>query len=287
MTDLLTYKKDEGFPQNAAVACQGAPGAYSQLAAGALFSDPSIMYLRTFDGVFRAVQNGLCRYGILPVENSNAGSVGEVYDLMKAYRFYIVRGAKISVSHRLLGNAGTKMSDVREIYTHDQAFRQCSRFLEQNEGIKVNRCQNTAAAARYVAESGRTDIAAIASSACETLYGLAVLNKSVQNYERNFTRFICISKECEIYENADKITLMLTLEHKHGALVELLKSVADAGMNLTKLESRPIADTDFEFMFYFDFEANILNKKVSDLLTSIEKSAKSFTFLGNYGEITG
>ena len=270
------------LPESAVVACQGAEGAYSQIAANAVFEQPEILYMRTFDGVFRAVDNGLCRYGILPVENSNAGSVTDVYDLMKTYNFYIVRSVKVPISHVLLAKQKTDVASIKEIYTHEQAVKQCSGFLEQNPHIKMNISENTAAAARFVAESSETGIAAIASESCARLYGLAVLAPKIQNNNNNYTRFICISKQCEIYDGSDKISIMLTLEHRPGALYEVIKQFAELKLNLTKLESRPIADTDFEFMFYFDVQASLEDKEIYELLLRLTKSTRQFVFLGNY-----
>jgi len=290
MIDIKNCRKHDlqetGFqPDRAVIACQGVEGAYSQIAANALFKNPDVMYMRTFDGVFRAVNNGLCRYGVLPLENSNAGSVTDVYDLMKTHKFFIVRSVKVPISHMLLLKTKTGVEKIKEIYTHEQAARQCSRFLEQNDHIKINLSANTAAAAQFVAESERTDIAAIASGNCIQLYNLTALSKNIQNNNNNYTRFICISKECEIFDNADKISLMFSLENKAGALYEVIKQFAERQLNLIKLESRPIADTDFEFMFYFDVQANIENADVQDLLISLKETTRQLVFLGNYSEV--
>ncbi|MCL2403267.1 MAG: prephenate dehydratase [Coriobacteriia bacterium] len=284
MINLKEYRKDE-FPKSALIACQGVSGAFSQEAAHILFEDPKIMYMRTFDGVFRAVDAGLVQYGILPIENSNAGSVTDVYDLMKEYNFYITRSVKISIPHMLLGSEGASLEDIAEIYTHEQAARQCSSFIEKHPHINLVMCTNTAMAAQKVAESGRSDVAAIASENCAELYGLSILEKNIQNNRNNYTRFICISKKCEIYGNPDRISLMLTVEHKSGTLFEVIKQFADLGFNLVKLESRPIADTDFDFMFYFDVQANIDDAKVHDLLTRLNLCTKYLAFLGNYSEV--
>jgi len=276
--------KQTDLVQNATVACQGVQGAFSQIAANAAFKEPKITYMRTFDGVFRAVDKGLCKYGILPLENSNAGSVTAVYDLMKTYNFYIVRSVKVSVSHMLLANKKIDIKNIKEIYTHEQAASQCSKFIEENPHINLKICGNTAAAAQFVAESGRFDIAAIASENCVELYNLTVIQKEVQNNKNNFTRFICISKECEILDSADKISLMLTLEHKAGALYEVIHQFADLNLNLLKLESRPISGTDFEFMFYFDVQANIENDDVYNLILKLKETTINTVFLGNYRE---
>jgi len=284
MIDVKKCRKSD-LRKTAVIACQGVEGSYSQTAANAIFEQPDIMYMRTFDGVFRAVNNGLCQYGILPVENSNAGSVTDVYDLMKIYSFYIVRSVKISIFHTLLAKEKMRVENIKEIYTHEQAVRQCSKFLEQNSHIKINICANTATAAQFVAGSDRADIAAIASGDCAQLYSLAVLGKNIQNNNNNYTRFICISKECEVFDNSDKISLMITLNHKPGALYRVIEQFAKLQLNLTKLESRPIADTDFEFMFYFDLNASVENEDVYNLLLRLKQSTRHFAFLGNYREI--
>jgi len=278
--EARTSKLDTGT-----IACQGVEGAYSQTAANALFGDPGIMYMRSFDAVFRAVESGLCRYGILPVENSNAGSVNEVHDLMRVHNFYIVKSVKVAVAHMLLAKTKVDIKKIKEIYTHEQAYRQCSKLFDKYPDIKVHLYANTAAAAQLVAESDRTDIAAIASEKCAELYNLTILEKNIQDHNNNFTRFICISKKPEILDHAEKVSLMVTLVHKAGSLYEVIKQFADAGLNLTKLESRPIANSDFEFMFYFDFQGSVENKLVMDVLEKLEKTAKQLVFLGNYSEI--
>jgi len=284
MINLKEYRKDE-FPKSALIACQGVKGAYSQVATNILFEEPEIMYMRTFDGVCRAVDAGLCQYGVLPIENSNSGSITDVYDLAKKYNFFIVRAVKISIRHMLLGNEKIALDDIAEIYTHEQAAKQCSALIEKLPEAKLHMCENTAKAAQLVAESGRSDIVAIASENCAELYGLTIIEEDIQNNSNNYTRFICISKKCEIYGNPDKISLMLTVEHKSGTLFEVIKQFADLELNLVKLESRPLPDTNFDFMFYFDVQANIDDCKVHELLTRLNMCTKSLVFLGNYNEI--
>ncbi|MCL2537483.1 MAG: bifunctional chorismate mutase/prephenate dehydratase [Coriobacteriia bacterium] len=275
----------EEFPQSAVVACQGVKGAYSQTAANVLFESPDVMYMRTFEGVCMAVDAGMCQYGILPIENSNSGSITDVYDLTRKYNFYIVRSVKISIQHMLLANGKLALGDITEIYTHSQAAKQCSALIERMPDAKLHLVENTAKAAQMVAESGRTDIAAIASENCVELYGLTVIEENIQNNANNYTRFICISKKCEVYGSPERISLMLTVDHKSGALFEVIKQFADLDLNLIKLESRPLPDTDFEFMFYFDVQAHIADEKVHELLTRLNLCTKYLAFLGNYDEI--
>ena len=273
------------FPQNALVACQGIEGAYSQLACDKMFKACDIMYFRTFDGVFSAVENGLCRYGILPIENSSYGSVTQVYDLMKTHSFHIVRTIKYQITHRLLAKPGTKISDIKEIVSHEQAIGQCSKFLKENKDIRVTVVANTAVAARMVAESGRSDLAAISSPDCAALYNLAIINDSVQNTDHNYTRFICISKDLEIYPGADRASMMISLGHTPGSLANTLAKFSSLGLNLTKIESRPISGRDFEFMFYLDVEASVYSDPFVTLMCQLDGSEEEFTFLGNYTEV--
>ncbi|MDY3816954.1 MAG: prephenate dehydratase domain-containing protein [Candidatus Limiplasma sp.] len=277
--------KDEDFPAQAVVACQGVEGAYSQQACEKLFDMPNIMFCKRFEGVFQAIESGLCRYGVLPIENSAYGSVDEVYDLMRQHRFYIVRSIKVKVNHQLMALPGTKLSDIREVVSHSQAIGQCGRFLKTLPDVKITPCENTAAAAKLVSQSGRRDLAAIASPACAELYGLVPLQKNVCDTDHNFTRFICIAREIEIYPGANRMSLMLTLPHKPGSLYRMIARFAALGLNLTKLESRPLAGTDFEFQFYFDLEASVRNDDAVNLVGELSSENEDFTYLGSYLEV--
>ena len=273
------------FPQGGFVACPGVEGSFTQQACDKLFSLPNIMYFRNFEGVFQAVDQGLCRYGVLPIENSSNGSVNGVYALMRSYRFHIVRGARLHVRHNLLAKPGVKLSDIREIISHEQAIGQCSRFLDAHPEIRVTVYDNTALAAQAVAESDRRDLAAICSHECGELYGLSLVEEHVQNNENNYTRFICISRELEIYPGANHISLMCATPHKPGSLYRLISRFAALGVNLTKLESKPIPGRDFEFMFYLDLEASVWNEDVMNLLAELSDQNEGFVFLGCYSEI--
>ncbi len=259
-------------------------GAYSQMACDKLFSLPQIMYFNRFDGVFRAVEAGMCRYGILPIENSSAGSVTEVYDLMEKYNCKIVRSLKLKIEHCLLAKPGAKLSDIKEVVAHEQALNQCGEFLKVR-GVKITIFSNNAAAAQYVSQSDRTDIAAIASAGCADLYGLHILTDRVSNTDHNYTRFICISKNLEIFEGANRITFVASASHRPGSLYSLLAKFAAKGMNISKLESRPIPGKDFEFRFYFDVEASVHSPDTQKILSQLEKE-DFFTFLGAYSEVS-
>lgn len=272
------------FPEKAVVACQGTEGAYSQAACEKLFALPNIMYFNNFESIFSAVDSGLCRYGILPIENSSVGSVRQVYDLMIKKNFYIVRSVRIQVNHVLLTKNGVKLEDIREIVSHEQALAQCSEYLK-NKNIKITVCENTAFAAKTVAESERKDIAAISSRSCAEMYGLLVADTRIQNTDSNFTRFVCISKKLEIYPGADRTSMMMVLPHKPGSLYRILARFFVHGVNLTKLESRPIIGRDFDFMFYFDVDASVYSSALTHLICELETELEEFSYLGSYLEV--
>lgn len=273
------------FPDKEVIACQGIEGANSHIAANKLFRYPNVMFFNAFEAVFSAVDKGLCRYGIIPLENSTAGSVNSVYDLMMKYNFSIVRSLRLKVDHNLLANPSSDISQIREIYSHQQAISQCSAFLQTLEGVKIIPCENTAIAAKMVAASGRNDIAALASRECMQYYGLRCLKSSVQDSSANYTRFICISKQLEIYPGADRTSIMATLPHEPGSLYKLLSKLYALGINLNKLESRPIPDRDFEFMFYFDLDTPVYSPKFMQFMGELESVYETFAYLGSYSEI--
>ncbi len=273
------------FPRSPMVACQGVEGANSQIACEKIFRDPFIMYFKSFEGVFTAIEQGLCQYGILPIENSTAGSVKKVYDLMIHHNFSIVRTFRLKIDHNLLANKGASLGNLKEIYSHEQAIGQCSAFLEKLTGAKVIAVENTAVAAQMVADSGRTDVAAISSRSCAELYGLINLAPGIQDKDNNRTRFICISKNLEIYPGADKTSIMMVLPHKPGSLYKVLARLYVLGINVTKLESRPIPDRDFEFMFYFDLDTSIYSEEYVQLMCELDDLCEEFKYLGSYSEV--
>ena len=273
------------FPEKATVACQGVEGAYSQQACEKIFRAPSIMFCRTFENVFSAIESGLCEYGILPIENSLAGSVNSVYDQLISRKCYIVRSARVKIDHMLLAPPGVKMEDIREVWSHEQAIQQCSGFLGENKRWRVNICSNTAAAAQMVAGSGRKDVAAISSAQCAPLYGLEILKTEIQNNGNNHTRFICISRKPEIYPGADHTSLMLALPNRPGALYQLLGRFYAQGINLTKLESRPVPGKDFEFMFCFDIDASVYSPAFARLIEELNVVLEECCYLGSYSEL--
>ena len=272
------------FPTHATVACQGTAGAYSHKAARVLFEAPEVRHYAKFADVFAAIERGECRYGVLPIENSTAGSVTEIYDLMSRHRFFVVRAVKLDVEHCLLAKRGVKIEDITEIVSHKQALAQCAAFLAKHPHIKLTPMENTAVAAEYAARCDGT-VAALADRECATLYGLEILREGVCDAEHNRTRFICISKSLEIYEGADKTSLILTLPHKPGALSRMLTRFDALRINLTKLESRPIPERDFEFRFYFDLVSPAGSSALLSLLAELSGEHEAFRYLGTYSEL--
>ena len=276
---------DTPFPATATVACQGVEGAYSQQAACRLFDVPGISYFDTFEGVFRAVRDGFCEFGVLPIENSTAGSVNAVYDLLATYRFSIVRSLRLKIDHNVLALPGTRIEDVHEALSHEQAIAQCAGYLERR-GWKATVCENTAKAAELVAASGRHDLVALSSRSCADLYGLEVLDADVQDLDNNYTRFVVISATPTIYPGSTRSSIMLTLEKTQpGALYRVLERFFALDINLVKLESRPIRGRDFDFVFYFDLECPPASNSFATLLDSLGDVCSGFTYLGSYTEV--
>lgn len=273
------------FPQSPRVACQGTEGAYSMTAAEKLFKTPQIEYVKTFADVVRAVETGYVKYGVLPIENSTAGEVSAVLKLLESHDVYIVRAARCKIEHNALVNPGVKLSDIKEVISHEQAINQCSKFIESLGNVKITYAANTAVAAKYVHNSGRNDICAISSKHCANLYGLSAIERDVQNTDNNYTRFVCISKNIEIYPGSDKTTVMLITNNTPGSLYRVLSRFNALGINLTSIVSRPIEGRDFEFRFFFDFDTSIYAEEFANLMQTLDGCCEVFHYLGSYREI--
>ena len=272
------------FPQTGLVACQGVEGANSQAACDRLLPRGNIVYVKTFEAVVSAVESGLCKFGVLPIENSSNGSVRAVYELLQNRNLSIVRSTRLCIRHELLALPGVKLEDITEIYSHQQAIGQCSKFLNKL-GVRVIPCDNTAMAAKMVAESGNRHAAAISSHPCAVLYGPDTVSADIQDSDNNYTRFICVSKDPVIYEGASRISLILACDNKPGALYEILSKLAALGINMTKLESCPVTGRNFEFIFFLELEASVADPSVLAMLEELERSCASFNFLGSYAEV--
>ena len=265
------------------VAYQGIKGANSYDAARQLFPDASLQSVKSFEEVFDAVDRREATFGILPVENSTAGSVSTVYDLILKHRFYIVGALDMPIEHCLAALRQSTLEDIEIVWSHPQALAQCESYIASHNLTPVPNA-NTAVAARDTAKEKRLNVAAICSRKAAETYGLKLLDSHIQDDRYNTTRFIVISKELCLTENANKISLCLTLPHVEGALYSLLCRFHSLGLNLTKIESRPIPGKDFEYLFYLDFAGSLQSESVIDLLCQLSEELPEFSFLGNYSE---
>lgn len=271
------------FKEKTTVACAGIEGSYADKTALSLFSDAEIKHYKMFEDVFEAVNKGEAPFGVIPVENSTAGSVHEAYDLIIKYRFYVVGSYSLEVNHCLCAKDNTNYEDINDVYSHPQALSQCSEFLKNFDFTGVN-YTNTAAAAKFVADSNRNDVGVICSADAAKKYGLKIIKSNIQNISNNRTRFIVISKKLIIEKNADKISLIFSLPHTTGSLYRVLGRFSMTGLNLTKLESRPMENGDFSYYFYTDLLGNIRDEKTLDLMCALSSELPDFNFLGNYHE---
>ena len=266
-------------------------GSYSADACRKFFGEScKIDYFTDFYEVFRAVEKGTADFGVLPIENSTAGDVSETYDLMGKHNFYICKSTKIRIEHVLAVKKGVKPEDVKTVISKDIALKQCSGFLKE-KGYACEECSNTAAAARCVAE-GNGDTAAICSRSCAELFGLTPVAEDIADIKDNYTRFILISKKLYVSDKSSVISLSLSLPHTPGSLYRMLTRFAYCGLNLCRIESKPmpstladVKDDAFDFIFYLDFIGSINNGDVVKLLNNLEQESKYYRFLGNYEEL--
>lgn len=265
------------------VAYQGIKGANSHEAALRLFPDGELKNLKTFADIFSAVENGGAEFGVVPVENSTAGSVSGVYDLILNHRFYIIGALDLKINHCLAGLRQSVLSDIDTVWSHPQAISQCAEYIASRNYTSVSKA-NTAIAARDVMNEKRLNVAAICSRKAAQEYGLKILDDHLQDNPHNMTRFIVISKKLYISDDANKISLCFSLPHVTGSLYNMLFRFNALGLNLTKIESRPIAGRDFDYLFYLDFTGNVHSDNALDLICRLSEEIPEFSFLGNYRE---
>ncbi|MGN1051282.1 MAG: prephenate dehydratase [Acutalibacteraceae bacterium] len=271
------------FGEDTSIAFSGIKGANSHIASLKLFPKSRLVSCKSFGEVFEKIEKGEVSYGVVPVENSSAGSVSSVYDLILKHRFYIVRSLDLKIDHNLCALEQSKISDIKEVWSHPQALSQCSETIAKYN-LKAVPYDNTATAARDVKNEMRLNVSAICSTLAAKEYGLKILKEKVQNSSNNTTRFIVISKKLCIPENAEKISLCFSLPHVTGSLYSVLCRFNSMGLNLTKIESRPMETGNFEYLFYLDFTGNVQNEDVKNLLCALSCELPEFSFLGNYHE---
>lgn len=282
--DTINNASNELPVENIKVGYQGINGANSHEATLKLFPDAEVKNYKSFGDVFEAVDSGEVTYGVLPVENSTGGSVSSVYDLILKHRFYIVGALDLPIDYCLCGIRQSELSDIEIVWTHPQSISQCSNYIA-NHSYDAIPCSNTAVAARDVAKEKRLNVAAICSHKAAEEYGLKVLDNHLQDDSSNTTRFIVISKKLYIPKDANKISLCFSLPHVTGSLYSLLCRFNSLGLNLTKIESRPRTDKNFEYLFYLDFSGNVHSNNVIELISQLSEEMPEFSFLGNYCEM--
>lgn len=270
------------------VAYLGIPGSFSHIAARTYFGDAEYLGKATFKMVFDALRNGDAEYGIVPVENSLAGTIYENYDYLNQYLVNAVGEVYVHVKHQLLVSDGSQnavqaVAGIRKVYSHPKALEQCTRFFEQHPKIEQIAVSDTAAAAKRVAESHDPTLAAIANEEAARIYGLRMLVDNLQDDPQNYTRFLVLTKNRSVAPNSDKCSILFTIPHKPGSLVTALSFLANHGVNLTKIESRPISGKPFEYVFYVDFEFTPDKvKEIDSILHGFRSATSTLKVIGFY-----
>lgn len=268
--------------EGARVVFQGAEGAYSQAAMRQYFGDKiSSMHVDTFRDAMAAIEEGSADFAVLPIENSTAGIVSEIYDLLVEYENYIVGEQIIKIEHCLLGLPGTKLEEIHTVYSHPQSLMQSARFLSEHDWKQIS-MQNNAFAARKVAEEQDRSQAAIASAYAGETYGLEVLKRGVNQSSSNSTRFIIVTNQKIFKKDAKKISICFEVPHESGSLYHMLSHFIYNGLNICKIESRPIEDRTWEYRFFLDFEGNLSDSAVKNALRGLRDEARNMKILGNY-----
>ena len=267
------------------VAYQGIAGAYSESALMKIFGkDCARKSVMTFSEVLEAVEKGEADYGILPLENSYTGSISDSYDLLTENRFFIVGETDVVIEHCLIGQKGASLDDIRTVYSHEQGYMQCKSFFDEHPKAQFQPYYNTALSAKLAAGSGDKAVAAIADRRCAEIYGLTVLADNISKSRANTTRFAAVSKRGLLNASCGKISMMFALPNESGALSRVLNEIADNGLNMVKIESRPRHDKNFEYMFFVDCEGNLLDDEICRAMCDIKSGATYFRLLGNYRE---
>lgn len=264
------------------VVFQGAEGAYSQAAMHQYFGEAvNSFHVDTFRDACCAIEEGSADFAVLPIENSTAGIVNEIYDLLVEFENYIVGEQIIKIEHCLLGVPGTRLEDIRTVFSHPQSLMQSARFLAAHDWKQIS-LPNNAFAARKVAQEGDCTQAAIASEYAGRVYGLEVLKKPVNQSETNSTRFIIITNQKIFRKDAKKVSICFEIAHESGSLYHMLSHFIYNNLNMTKIESRPIEGRNWEYRFFVDFDGNLADSAVKNALRGLRDEAQNMRILGNY-----
>lgn len=269
--------------EHARIVFQGAEGSYSQAAMQNFFGEKArSSHVDTFRDAMGAIEEGSADYAVLPIENSTAGIVSEIYDLLVEFENYIVGEQIIPIEHCLMALPGAKLSDIKAVYSHPQSLMQSARYLQEHPGWKQIGMKNNAFAAQKIRDEGDPSQAAIAGAYAAKVYGLEVLAQGVNDIENNSTRFIVVTNQRVFRKDAGKISLCLEVPHQSGSLYHILSHFIYNNLNMTKIESRPIEDRNWEYRFFIDFEGNLSQSAVKNALRGLREETRSMKILGNY-----
>lgn len=269
--------------ENARIVYQGTEGAYSQAALEKYFGkDTSSVHVQTFRDAMEAIEEGSADFAVLPIENSSAGAVSEVYDLLVEFENYIVGEVILPIRHTLAGLPGTKLQDVERVYSHPQALMQCARFLDEHRNWQQISVPNTAVAAKKILDDQDRTKAAICSSYAAEYYGLEKLMEEINFSEKNSTRFIVVTNQKIFLKDAKKISICFELSHESGSLYHMLSHFIYNDLNMTRIESRPVEGRNWEYRFFVDFEGNMADGEVKNAIRGLREEAVNLKILGNY-----
>lgn len=283
MKEVAFEEVDAVRKENVKVVYQGVEGAYAHEATLQYFGEQVDAYhVASWRDAMEDVKNGKADYAVLPIENSTAGSVTQVYDLLMEYENYIVGETFLKVEHNLIGLPDAKLSDIQKVYSHPQALMQSEGYLYQHKDWQQISLSNTAASAKKVLEDGDVTQAALAGKRAAGIYGLQILAESVQDNDFNTTRFVIVGREKIYQKDANKISIAFEIAHESGSLYEMLSHFIFNDLNMTKIESRPIEGRNWEYRFFLDFNGKLGDAAVKNALRGIDEEAISFKVLGNY-----
>ena len=269
--------------ENIKIGYQGVRGSFSEEAMIKYFGENhTTTDYEEFEDVFLALKNNEIDYGILPIENSSTGAITTVYDLLVKYGLYIVGEECIKIDQNLIGVKGSKLEDIKEIYSHPQGFEQSSEFLSKQNNVNLIPFHNTAISAKYISELNDKSKAAIASLRAAKIYGLDVIQKEINDKDNNHTKFIIVGRKLEASKECNKITVVFSLDDKSGTLYNLLRHFAENNINMIKIESRPSKNEPWQYLLYVDFEGNVENEDVKKAIKLIEEKSEYFKLLGCY-----
>lgn len=283
IVENISTKNDKKDLVNIKIGYQGVKGSFSEEAMIKYFGENHITIdCEEFEDVFIALKNNEVDYGVLPIENSFTGAITTVYDLLVKYGLYIVGEECIKINQNLIGVKGSKLEDIKEIYSHPQGFEQSREFLSKKSNLKLIPFHNTAISAKYISEAKDKSKAAIASLRAAEIYGLDIIEKEINDKNNNHTKFIVIGKRLESYKECNKVTVVFSLDDKAGTLYNLLRHFAENNINMIKIESRPSKNEPWQYLLYVDFEGNIENEDVKKAIKLIEEKSEYFKLLGCY-----